>query len=166
MNATHLHLLLNHFPIVGAVLGVFLFGLALLRNSAELAKVAFGLFVLLGVIGGVVYITGGSAEEAVEHLPGFSSALLERHEDAALVATVLMGVAGVIAALLLVSFRRRAVPRWMLTAALLVAVSSVGVIGYAANLGGQIRHTEIRSGVATDVRGAGDAEERGERDHR
>lgn len=173
MSAVHLHLLLNHFPVVGAVLGVLLLSYALVRKSSDLTKVAFGLFALLGVVAGVVYLTGGSAEEAVENLPGLSETLLERHEEAALAATIVMGAVGAIALFLLLVFRRRAVPRAMITAALLVAVGGVGVLGYAANLGGQIRHTEIRSGAAaTDATGSGDTGERGqrgergERDHR
>jgi hypothetical protein len=167
MNAVHLHLLLNHFPVVGAVLGALLLGLALLRKSSELVKVAFGLFTLLGVIAGVVYLTGGSAEEAVERLPGFSRTLLESHEEAALAATIVMGIAGALALLLLLVYRRRQFPRWMVIAAMLVAVGSVGVVGFAANLGGQIRHTEIRLGAAaTDATGAADAGERGERSER
>lgn len=149
MNAVHLHLLLNHLPVVGAVFGVFLLAFALLRRDGALGKVAFGLLALVGALSVVVYLTGEPAQEAVEKLPGFSERLIDRHEDTALVATILMGAVGALALGALLFYRRRALPRLLSTLVLVGAVGTAAAIGCAANLGGQIRHSEIRADAAS-----------------
>ena len=151
MNTIHLHLLLNHVPIVGALLGVFLVGVAIVRRSDELGKVALGTFVFLGAVSVVVFLTGEPAEELVEKLPGFSESLTERHEEAALVATIVMGVVGALSLIGLGAFRKRALPRWVTPALLLFALGATATMGYAANLGGQIRHTEIRPAAEVPI---------------
>jgi hypothetical protein len=150
MSIVHLHLLLNHVPVIGALFGVLLLGFALMRRSNELDKSAFVVFTLLGALAVAVYLTGGPAEETIEKLPGFSESLVERHEDVALVATVMMAAFGALTLLALWVYRRRALPRGIVVTAFVVAIGVSGVMGYTANLGGQIRHSEIRpSGVAS-----------------
>jgi uncharacterized membrane protein len=167
MSIVHLHLLLNHVPVIGAMFAVLLLAFALLRNSNDLTKSAFVIFSLLGAVAVVVFLTGGSAEETVEKLPGFSESLTERHEDVALVATILMAAFGVLTLLALWVYRRRVLPRGIAVTGLIVAIGVSGVMGYTANLGGQIRHTEIRSGTVegkgADRPTAPEAGESGER---
>jgi hypothetical protein len=43
MSLTHMHLLLNHFPVIGSMIGIALLGFALVRKSSELAKASLGL---------------------------------------------------------------------------------------------------------------------------
>src|SRR5688500_9804157 len=113
MSTVHVHLILNHFPIVRAVLGVLLIGLAWLRRSNALGKAAMGLFVLLGILSIVVFLTGEPAEEAVEALPGISESLMEQHEEAALIATIGMSVAGMLSLVGLSLYRGRPLARWI-----------------------------------------------------
>jgi len=145
MNVAHIHLMLNHLPVMGAAIGVLLLAAAFLRRSDELTKASFALLALLGVASVVVYLTGEPAEKIVEKVAGFSESLLERHEDVALLATISMGVLGALSLLTLVVFRRRPLPRWTTAVALVLSVGAAAVMAYTANLGGQIRHTEIRS---------------------
>jgi hypothetical protein len=152
MSIVHLHLLLNHFPIVGAVLGAMLIALAWLRRSTDLGKAAMGLFVLLGVLSIAVFLTGEPAEEAVEALRGISESMIERHEDAALFATIGMTVAGVLSLVGLGVFRGRPLPRWVMPAMFGMSLGAAGLMGYAANIGGMIRHTEIATDGAVDLR--------------
>lgn len=147
MNPAHLHLLINHVPVIGAVIGLALLAAAIVRRSDELARVTFWLYALLGAASLVVYLTGEPAEEAVERLAGVSESLIEQHEEAALVATIAMGAAGALALLATIVFRRKAIPRGIVGGGLVVALLIIGLMGYTANLGGQIRHTEIRSGA-------------------
>lgn len=146
MDLVHLHLLLNHVPVIGIVFTSLLLALAFLRNSTELGKTSLGLLGLLAAVAIVVYLTGEPTEELVERLPGFSEAAMERHEDVALVATIAMTVVGLLALAALALFRHRTLPRWISGVALLASLAVTGVMGYTANLGGQIRHSEIRSG--------------------
>lgn len=144
MSILHLHLLLNHFPIVGAVLASLLLGVALVRRSDELAKVSFALLALLGVTSIVVFLTGEPAEEAIEDLAGFSHAIVERHEQAALLATIAMSFLGAVSVVLLLALLKRAVPRTYTVAVLVAAISTTAVMGWTGYLGGQVRHSEVR----------------------
>jgi hypothetical protein len=176
VNAVHLHLVLNHVPVIGAAIGVVLLAIAFGRRSDDLARTTLGLFVVLAATAGVVFLTGEPAEESVERLAGTSESLVEAHERAALGATVLMGIAGAAALAALVAFRRSSLPRSVVSAGLLIALTVSGAMAWTANLGGRIRHPEIREGtagqatdgpvgVAPDARQeAGEAAERGDND--
>lgn len=72
------------------MLGFALLGVAFLRRSNELGKFTLGTFAVLGAVSVIVFLTGEPAEKLVEKLPGFSEALTERHEEAALTATIVM----------------------------------------------------------------------------
>ena len=167
MNIVHLHLLLNHVPIIGAVIGVLILAVALLRRNSDIVKLALGLFALIGAASIVVFLTGEPAEELVERLPDFSETITERHEEAALVATIAMGAVGAVAMLFLAMFRNRPLARWAAPLTLVLALGATGLMGYAANLGGQVRHTEIRAGsVVGDPEPAGEDEARERGEHR
>ena len=147
MNPTHLHLLLNHAPVFGTIFGLALLAFALWRKSEELKKTALGVFVVFTLLAVPVYLSGEPAEHAVKQLPGISKPIIEKHEDAAAIAFTGIVVLGVVALAGLLLFRRtKIMPVWfsliMLAAALIVG----GLMAWTANLGGQIRHPEIRPG--------------------
>jgi uncharacterized membrane protein len=146
MNWAHIHLSLNHLPVVGIIFGVLLLLLALLRKSEELKRVSLCVFVLTTLLALPVYFTGEPAEEVVEHFPGVAESLIGRHENAALFALLMTGVTGIAALIGLIIFRRaEKLPGWVIGAALVLSLATSGLMGWTANLGGQIRHTEIRA---------------------
>ena len=146
MDLAHLHLLLNHFPTIGTIMGGGLFVLSLITKSDDLKRAS--LVVLLGIslIAIPTYITGNGAQDAVKSLPGVSKTLIETHEGAALVALGFIEVTGAFAWLGLWQFRRLArVPNWNLAVILVLTAVSLGLRARASNLGGEIRHGEIRA---------------------
>ena len=160
MSWAHLHLALNHVPVVGVPLALLLLGFGIVRHSRELTRTSFWLLAGLALVTLLVYLTGEPAEELVEGLAGVSEPVLERHEQAALTATVATAVLGIAAATGLVRSRGgRPDPGRYATAVLLLALLASGVLVWTANLGGQIRHTEIRSGTAELGDGEPDAED-------
>lgn len=164
MNLVHLHLLLNHFPVVGVVIVALLLMVAVFRRGGELAKASLALFAIVGAVSILVFLTGEPAQDAVEKLPGISERLIDRHEDAARIAMIVTAALGALALGTLAVYRQRALPRWITLFALLGAVGSSATMAYAANLGGQIRHPEITGGsVAGAARSNLDAREAGER---
>jgi uncharacterized membrane protein len=146
MNLAHLHLLLNHFPIVGTVIGLGLFLLSLVRKNDDLKRASLGVFCLIALLAIPVYQSGRAAEDIVEDSPGVSEVLIETHQDAALLAMVFMEITGAFAWLGLWQFRRMSrAGRWNSPAVLLFSVITVALMANAATLGGEIRHEEIRA---------------------
>ena len=149
MNGAHLHLLLNHLPLLGTVFGLLLLLFSLWRKSAELQRVSLGVFVLTALSSVPAYLTGEPAEGVVEHLPGVAKAFIEAHESAALVAFAVGIATGIVAlASLFLAWRSQQFPTWLTLATLFLALATGGLMARAANLGGMIRHTEIRSGAS------------------
>jgi len=146
MNWAHVHLLINHFPVIG-VLGVLLvFVYGQVRKSDEVKLLGLGLFVLIALITIAVYFTGGAAESVVKNLPGVTQSSIGAHEEMALLALVLMELLGVAAMGGLFLFRKSsAFPQWYIVLVLVIGLATAAVVGLTANLGGQIRHTEIRA---------------------
>ena len=155
MNPVHIHLLLNHVPVIGTLVAIALLAWALLRRKPELTRASLAMFVVFALAGIVVYFTGEPAEHLVEDLPGVSHDAIEAHEEAALLATALLGGLGALALGGLVAFRRAlSVPRGFAVLALGLSLLSATAMGWTANLGGKIRHTEIAAPAAgTDLTG-------------
>ena len=150
MDLAHIHLLLNHFPTIGSIIGGGLFLLSLITNSDDLKRAS--LVVLLGIslIAIPTYLSGNGAQDAIKSLPGVSKSLIEAHEGAALVALGFMEVTGAFAWLGLWQFRRLArVPSWNLAVILVLTLVTFGLMARASNIGGEIRHAEIRAAQET-----------------
>lgn len=147
MTATHLHLMLNHLPIVAIPLALMLLGYGWLRHMDDVKRAALAVFVLAGLAIWPVYLTGEPAEETVEHLPAVSESLIEAHEDAAKLAMVFTELlaAGSLGALIF--FRRDPLPGSVTVPLLSLALVATLALSWTGYLGGQIRHSEIRGGV-------------------
>lgn len=68
MNGAHLHLLLNHVPVVGVPLGLLLLIGAYLRRSEEWKRAALWTFVFLAIMTVPTYLTGPQAEHYLKSL--------------------------------------------------------------------------------------------------
>ena len=152
MNLTHVHLVLNHVPIVLTFVGLALLLAAALRRSTELRTAGLLMFLLSAMVAVAVYLTGEPAEESVEHMPGVTHAIIERHEDAAgfaLASVVVLGAASTIAlGLGLTKLTARPnVARAVLGLPLLISVAAGALLLWTAKLGGEVRHTEIRGSL-------------------
>jgi hypothetical protein len=143
MNPAHIHLMLNHVPLFGAIGVTILFVVALFMRQQGVARAGLVVALLTAVVAVVVYLTGEPAEELVENLPGVSEPLMETHEEIALVATLVMGGFAVIALYGLFAFRHGVSMRFTKVLALL-SLLPLAAMAYTAYLGGQIRHSEIR----------------------
>lgn len=147
MNSVQIHLLLNHLPLFGSLFGTAILAWGLLQKQEPVKRL--GLYLMLGSALAVlpVYFSGEGAEEAVEHLPGVLENLIEAHEDWAKAAMLLTEIVG-LGALggVIWSFKRQQLPMTFALVLLLLGAVNGGVMAETAHLGGQIRHSEIRSG--------------------
>lgn len=146
MSSAHLHLIINHIPVLGVFFGAAILAFGLWRSQDEIVRVALGLFVASGLGAVGAYFSGEGAEEIVEELPGMSYAIIEAHEEVALIAFIVTAVLGVASLGVLLWRRRTDIPRLASMTLLIAALGVFGVLAYTANTGGQIRHTELRDG--------------------
>jgi hypothetical protein len=147
MNAAHWHLALNHIPVVGTPFAVLLLGFALWKKRGELLGVCLGAMVLLAVLTAPAYFTGERAENYLmeETKVEVDESLVHPHEEAAEIAFIGIGVIGVIALGGLIAGRKAThPPRAVAGVVLILAIVECALLARAANLGGAIRHTEIR----------------------
>jgi len=148
MNSTQIHLGLTHVPVILSIVGLVMLIIALLLKNNTLTKTAYIIIMIAGIATIPVYLTGEGAEETVEHLPGVSEAIIERHEELAKLAMFSIAAAGLLALTALLSFKWLSAARVLKVVVLLVAVVSGGLMFQTAHLGGQIRHSEIRNELA------------------
>ena len=149
MNLAHLHLLLNHFPTIGLGIALGLLLASLLKRSEDLQQASFVGFFLLGLLAIPAYLTGSAAQIVLKNQPDVSQQVMAAHQDAALLALILMEITGLVAWLALWRFRP-----WHQTGILVLAIVTFGLMASAANIGGHIRHPEIlAAGSAAPVPG-------------
>ena len=141
----HLHLLLNHVPTIGMVAGIGILLLALIRRNDHLKHVSFELLFVVALITLPAYLSGVAAQQAIQERPDISETRMVMHHDAALWGFLMMQFTGLAAWIGLWQFRRRSQPKTAITAAVLaLSTITVAAMGVAANIGGEIRHPEIR----------------------
>ncbi len=155
MNLAHLHLLLNHIPIVGMGFGSLLLLVAIVRKSEELKRASLWAFVVLALLALPVFFTGEPAEKVVEHLPEVSETFVEAHEDFAQFALIGIEILGFLSLAGWLIFRgSKAFPSWLATVAFFLSLAISGMMAWTGHLGGMIRHTETRSGFQASSPGA------------
>ncbi|NCT17904.1 MAG: hypothetical protein COZ75_01270 [Flavobacteriaceae bacterium CG_4_8_14_3_um_filter_34_10] len=153
MNDAHLHLAINHFPIIGLTIGilVLLFGFLFKNNTIKLTALAIFIFSAITAI--IANYTGEGAEEFIENIPGIGENFIETHEEAAevfLIFMLILGGASLITFFLTIKKMNIAIYGYILVA--LLAISSALASINVGTSGGEIRHTEIRSDATTTLR--------------
>jgi hypothetical protein len=149
MNLAHLHLLLNHVPTVGSVVALGLLLLALARRNEHLTHVGLEVLFVIAVLTLPVYMSGVAAHREMRELPDLSDNAIRVHQDAALAGFAVTEFAGFVAWIALWQTRRRGRPaRGLVAAVMLLSIVALAIMARAANLGGDIRHPEIRTDLA------------------
>jgi hypothetical protein len=147
MNLTHAHLLLNPLSIIGSLILFLFFIYALLKKNNKLIKTLLWFFILVALITIPVYFTGEPAEETVLKVTGMDESIIERHEETALYSLISVELLGILAIIgLLITKGGKPIPAWTKWIIVIVSFINVLLLFWTANLGGEIRHTEIRSG--------------------
>jgi hypothetical protein len=146
MSLAHLHLLLNHFPIVGTVIGVGLFALSFVGKNDDLKRTALMVFAAVALLALPAFFSGVGAQAVVRKDPGVSTALIDRHEGAAMLALLFLEITGALAVASLWQSQRSFVGRsrsWRVAATLLSSLLTTVLMARVGTTGGEIRHPEI-----------------------
>jgi len=147
MDAVHIHLIINHVPVILAISALLLLIISLFNHKKEYRNIAFAGFVIAAIFSFISFESGESAEDVVENIAGVTHDVIENHEHAAETARWLMLVLGVAGLAGLTYFRdeKKKGYQLFLYISMIVGIIAVGYLVYTGYLGGLIRHTELIS---------------------
>jgi uncharacterized membrane protein len=147
MNGAHWHLLVNHLPIIFPVVGVITMFTGLIFKSDAVKRMAFLIFIIGALTAIPSMSTGEGAEETVEHIAGVTENLIENHEETAETFAILSYILGGISLLgLWLSIKQNAFAKLGYIATLVFALVVIYFARQTGATGGEIRHSEIRTG--------------------
>ena len=145
MNDAHLHLVVNHFPIIGTIfgLGILIAGLFLKNNTVK--NTAYVLFVVAAIFAFISMSTGEGAEEMVEDMPNIGKQIIHEHEELAEKLALLLYATGIFSLVALYTSLKNHKFSKIASYITLVLALGAAVLGSSVGTsGGEIRHTEIR----------------------
>jgi uncharacterized membrane protein len=149
MNDAHLHLVVNHFPIIGTILGlgILITGIILKNNSVK--NTAYGLFIVAAIFAAFSVGTGDGAEEMVKDLPNVGKRIIHKHEAIAEKLAIVLYLLGSISVLGIIwDIKNHSKGKFISFVAVIVAIIGVYLSALVGTSGGEIRHTEIREDSA------------------
>jgi hypothetical protein len=159
MNSAQMHLALTHVPVLLSITGLIMLLFSFIINSRTLTKTSYVIIAIAGIAAIPVYLTGEETEEAIENLPGVSEKIISEHQEVAMWAMISVAIAGAIALFAFFSFKWPAVARVSKIFVLIATLATGGLMVQTAQLGGQIRHSEIRNATtAENGKGEGNKE--------
>jgi hypothetical protein len=150
-SGAHLHLILNHLPVVGSVFALLLLAWGMCRRSDDVKRAALGATVIVALLAIPTYMTGEPAWEDIMGIPGDNDPFIESHQSAAQFAFGAAALAGVVALVAWIMGRKgKPISSGMAALVLVLLLATAGLMSWVAHLGGLIRHTEIRPGAAEE----------------
>jgi len=157
MNEAHFHLTVNHLPIILPIAGVIVLIGGILLHSEIVKRMAYFLFAVSSIAAFSAMSSGEGAEEIVENIAGVSHDFIHEHEEKAEVFALMSYLLGALSLFgIWASWKRKSFAK--ILSYVILAFSFVVLFfgSQTGTSGGEIRHTEIRSGQTVE---AGDHED-------
>lgn len=144
MNGAHIHLLLNHVPILGSVFALCFLIYGVFFRNPTLTRSALVTIVVVAVISIPAFLSGEEAEHVVDAIIGINKEAMETHEEQSEIAFWTLLMNGAIALGTLISSiktNKLSYPLvWINLVLLFLVVLLMARTGWS---GGEIRHSEI-----------------------
>jgi len=146
MNDAHLHMVVNHFPIIGTIFGLGILITGIVLKNKTVKTVAYVIFIIAALFGAFSMGTGEGAEELVEDMPSVGKQIIHEHEELAETFALLLYIIGAFS-ILSIYFSIKKIVFEKYTSLLVVAIALIAVYfaKQVGTSGGEIRHTEIRA---------------------
>jgi hypothetical protein len=152
MNLAHVHIVLNHVPSLGSVLGLVTLAWAMYAKNDSLKKFSFGVLALVALATLPTYLSGNAARQVIAKEPSALLGVVEVHQNWAMLTLVAMTFAGAFAWFGLWEIRRFSRAGFVTTVGtLLTSAAASSLILYTASIGGKIRHIEIREAADSAI---------------
>ena len=144
MEGAHLHLLLNHFPVIGTIISTLVLIAGMVLKNDTIKKTALALVVFTALMTIPAFLSGEDAEEALKAIHQAPRDLIHEHEemgDIGLWTTLLTGLIAVFGMMKM----KHSKGKNLLLFTLVVLIGNMFFLAKIGNAGGMIRHTEIRT---------------------
>jgi uncharacterized membrane protein len=146
MNDAHLHMVVNHFPIIGLIFGTGILVVGIVLKNKSVQNTALILLAIAAIFGFASMATGEGAEEIVEDFPNVGKKIIHEHEELAETFVLFLYVTGLLALISLVlNLKNNAKVKFVIYATLVVSIVTCVFAKSVGTSGGEIRHTEIRA---------------------
>jgi len=157
MNQAHFHLMVNHLPIILPIAGVVVLVGGMFVRSEIVKRMAYLLFTIGAVAAFSAMSSGEGAEEVAENLAGVTENYIHEHEEKAEVFALVSYILGALSIVgLWASWKGKSFAKLLSFAILALSLVVLFLGKQTGTTGGEIRHTEIRSGQTVP---AGEQEE-------
>ncbi len=154
-NQAHLHLLMNHFPVIGFTFALIVAIYACLRKSFEGARISWLISIIAGAMALPTYLTGSGAAKVLKKFPEVVRSTIGPHADMGTYGLyVALAAAALALVAMIISFYKEEQARKLMIPILLMQILSFLVLGYASHLGGEIRHPETEDEVTEQLNSA------------
>ena len=151
MNDAHLHMVFNHFPIIGLFFGIGILAYGIIKKQTILVNTAYVIFIVCMIMAKATMMTGEGAEEIVEEL-GTSHEIIHEHEEIAETFMKILYVLGILSILgLVANVKKHAKASIVSYVVLVLAIGAVVLSKSVGTSGGEIRHTEIRENTVNSA---------------
>jgi len=148
MNDAHLHLAVNHLPIIIPIAAVVVLVAGFILKSEVVKRVSYFLFLVAAICTMPAFATGEGAEEVAEGLPGVTDHLIHEHEEKAEGFAILNYLLGLISLVgIWASWKQKQFAKWIAIVVFLFAIVVIIKGREVGTSGGEMRHTEIRKGA-------------------
>lgn len=145
MNGAHLHLLVNHFPIIGLIFGFGILVASLILKNKTVTNTAYFLFIVAAIFAAFSMGIGEGAEELVEDMPNIGSHIIHEHEELAEKLALLLYALGTLSIYgIYLNLKNNSKTTLVSIIVLIIAVAGLFLAARTGTTGGEIRHTEIR----------------------
>lgn len=159
MNGAHWHLVVNHLPIIFPLIGVIVMVTGFISKSDAVKRTALMIFMLGALAAIAAMTTGEGAEEVVENISGVTENYIEEHEETAETFALLSYILGGISFIgIWASYQRKKIFSVISIVTMVFALVVLFFAKQTGTTGGEIRHTEIRSGNNIPAAESSDAE--------
>jgi len=147
MNWAHIHLLVNHVPILASLFAALFFLIALRVESRDTWARAGLMLLAIASLGAIAaFMTGDPASEVIEGQPHTSNRALSDHHVRATIALGAAGLAALAAIGALVITRKNggSYSRRLVTILFALTALSAACLGWTGLAGGRISHPELQ----------------------
>jgi uncharacterized membrane protein len=144
INFAHLHLLLNHVPVLGTIIAIALFVISFCGKNSDLRRSSLIIFSGVALVTIPTFVSGFGAQVNIAHQAGVAAPLIQRHLGSAMLSFWFMEITGGLAIAGLWQLHRTSrMSQWNVLALLCVSLLTAGLMARSGNTGGDIRHPEV-----------------------